>query len=197
MADVSSTGGNLLTQKWGPVPVWVYALGGLLAAWAFAYFRNLKQAAAANTAQQQPDVANATDGADEGQAVAPQFIIENNLPQTPSAPVPPPTAPPPAVTPPSTTPTPPVVSKPTPSSPSTPSTPPPKTVTPPAKKAPIQYKVKSGDTLSTIAAKYHTTADALWAYNTTPGNRPASTIATLKARGKDLIFANETILIPQ
>lgn len=70
---------------------------------------------------------------------------------------------------------------------------------PPTKGAPkprATYTVKHGDNLSKIAAKYGTTADALFKYNTTPGVRPAETEATLKKRGKNLIYSGEKILIP-
>lgn len=64
------------------------------------------------------------------------------------------------------------------------------------------YKVKKGDTLSAIAKRYGLTVDQLWNYNvgTNPKNsamRPSSTIATLKSRGKNLLYANETIDIPK
>jgi LysM repeat protein len=57
--------------------------------------------------------------------------------------------------------------------------------------------VKKGDTLSAIAAKYHTTWQALWKWNTTKGNRPASTIATLLGRGPNDLVVGEEIDIPQ
>lgn len=190
-----STGaGALMTSKWGPMPVWVWALGGLLIAWGFAKYRDMKNAASTSDTA---DTADVTDpSADEGQNVAPQFIIENNMPQspstpaapvTPSAPVTTPTTPgKPVVTAPVETTKPPVVSKPP--SPAKPA---------PAKKSPIKYKVVHGDNLTTIAKKYHTTAAALYKYNTTAGVRPAATIAELKKRGPNLIYAGETILIPQ
>jgi hypothetical protein len=170
----------------------------------FAYSRyKASKAAAAN--------ATSTTGAaaaGEPAGTAPDFIIENNIPSYNghSAPVPTPVAAPPAVTPPGTSPTPPVNTPPisglplpvTPApGPIKPVTTPPAPLPAPAKKAPISYKVISGDTLSSIAAKYHTTAAALYTYNTTPGVRPAATIATLKQRGPNLIYSGETILIPQ
>lgn len=204
MAEVAAAENNLLTTKWGPMPVWLYALIVLVLAWIYAKWKASKSTAAA--AADTTDTANLT--TDDGQATAPQFIIENNMPAQyqPSAPITTPAAPAaPVVTPPATTPNPPI---------STPSPPPvlkvpapvvkpispiKKPVTPaaPAKKAPIAYKVVHGDTLSAIAAKYHTTAAKLFTYNTTPGVRPAATIATLKQRGPNLLFAGETIYIPQ
>lgn len=71
--------------------------------------------------------------------------------------------------------------------------------TPPIHGAPkprATYTVKHGDTLTSIAKKYGTTADAIFKFNTTPGVRPADTEAVLKKRGKNLIYANEKILIP-
>lgn len=67
---------------------------------------------------------------------------------------------------------------------------------PGAPKPRATYTVKHNDTLTSIARKYGTTADALFKYNTTPGVRPAATEATLKKRGKNLLYANEKILIP-
>ncbi|MEV8530081.1 LysM domain-containing protein [Streptomyces sp. NPDC052000] len=193
MAEVASAEGNFLTSKWGPVPVWVWAMAGLVIAWAFAKYRDLKSAAAA---AQAPAAAPGATASSESQQVAPQFLIENNMPTdpisitapvtvagVPSAPVPPATPAPPVVTPPSTAPKPPVTSKP----------PAPK----PTPKPPLEYKVHHGDTLSGIAAKYGTTWQKLFTFNTTPGVRPASTIAELKKRGPSLLYANETILIPQ
>lgn len=197
-------GAGVLTSKLGPAPVWVWGGGSLLVLWIVAKYRDMKKAAAGND---QPQTADATgDYAAEGQAVAPQFIIENNMPQDydpapsttpgppsqPSKPVKTPQPPPVGVHPPGVTPHPPVTSKPAPPT------------SKPTSKPPIQYKVKTGDNLSKIAAKYTNpktgkkfTADELFAYNTTPGVRPAATITTLKKRGKNLLYGGETILIPQ
>lgn len=196
---------TMLTSKWGPAPVWVWGLGSLVVLWVVAKWRDMKKAASAN--QDQPQTADATgDYAAEGQAVAPQFVIENNMPQS-YLPVPAPTPgtttpapsepvktplPAPIVHPPGVTPHPPVTTRPKPPT------------TKPASKPPIQYKVKTGDSLSKIAAKYRNpktgrpfTWQELWQFNTTPGVRPASTITTLKKRGPNTLYANETILIPQ
>lgn len=195
--EVAAAEGSLLTKKWGPAPVWVYALLGLVGAWLYSKYKSSSSTAAAATTAA---------GTAETTATAPEFIIENNEPVgvsgTPSAPITTPVSTAPVVTPPSTGSGVPVVAKPIPApieptpvkatAPTSPAKP-----TAPAKKAPIQVKVVAGDTLSTIAAKYHTTAAALYAYNTTPGVRPASTIATLKKRGPNLIYAGETILVPQ
>jgi LysM repeat protein len=196
--------GALLTTRWGPAPVWVYALGVLVAAWVFSKYRTMKAAAAAGS--DQPKTADVGgDYAAEGQDVAPQFIIENNMPQTitpgpapatqPSAPVATLPFKPPVVTPPSTTTKPPILTKPPAKAIGKPA---------PAKKAPIAYKVVHNDSLSEIAAKYTNPAtkkkftwQELWTFNTTPGNRPAATITTLKQRGPNTLFAGETILIPQ
>lgn len=180
MADEVKPSGSLIKQKWGPLPVWGWGLILLGLAWGYSKYKSTKKTASSDTSVTPP----ADSG--ESEATAPQFIIENNMPQgnTPvTTPVGPST---PVVTPPGTTPGPPV------------SQPPPPSKTPtPTKKNPIKYVVKHGDTLSGIAGKYKTTASKLFTYNTTPGVRPASTIATLKSRGPNLIYAGETILIPQ
>jgi LysM repeat protein len=186
------------------MPVWLWALIGLAVAWAYAKYKSSKATSAAATAATSSDTTEGTE------AVAPQFVIENNLPtdnltvNTTSTPVQTPTGPnPPVVTPPGTAPGPPVATNPdkppTTGKPPVTTKPPVRVVKPPVskKKPPIQYKVVHGDTLSSIASRYHTTVDKLWTYNTTPGVRPADTIATLKSRGKNLLFAGETILIPQ
>lgn len=199
MADVQTAQGNLLTSKWGPLPVWGWSLIGLGVAWAYAKWKASKTKDQSST-----DTATAADtglGTDQTQAVAPQFVIENNLPSE-SSPVTAPTTPPVTSTPPGTGSQPPVVVPPNHGTPIPAPTPTGKpagvTATPiKAKKTPVTYKVVHGDTLSSIAARYHTTAAKLWAYNTTAGNRPAATIATLKKRGPNLLYAGETILIPQ
>lgn len=193
MAEVPAPSGNLLTRKWGPVQVWVWGVGGLVVAWLIAKWQANKSGNASKTDATEADTADTA----QSEQVAPQFIIENNMPATPvgvgapptpSTPVPPTTTPP-VVTPPSTTPNPPAT---------TPPKPPAKPPAKPAKpKAPLTYTVKHGDTLSAIAKKYGTTWQALWTYNTTAGNRPADTIKTLKARGPNLLYAGEKILVPQ
>lgn len=175
-------------KKLGPLPAWGW--GGILlgAALLWSFGRN--------RASGKDSTGDATDGT-EAETVpsdqVPDFIsqvyttVNNNMPA--------PTAPPPTSTQPAPVTTPPV-------SPPKTTTPPPKT-TPakpapkPAPKKPLQYKVKSGDTLSSIAKKYGTTWQALWTFNTTKGNRPDSTIATLKKRGPNLLYSGETILVPQ
>lgn len=206
MAEVQGAEHNLLTTKWGPMPVWLWALIGLAVAWAYAKYKSSKATAAAASTATSSD----TTGSDGTEPVAPQFVIENNMPadnltvNTTSTPVQTPTGPnPPVVTPPGTAPGPPVATNPdkppTTGKPPVTTKPPVRVVKPPVskRKPPIQYKVVHGDTLSAIASRYHTTVAKLWTYNTTPGNRPASTIATLKSRGQNLLFAGETILIPQ
>lgn len=179
--------GSLLARKWGPMPVWAWALIGLAVAWGIAKYRSTKAAAAAAA-----DATNLTTA--DGQAVAPQFVIENNMPFSPSAPVTVPAGPPaPVVTPPGTAPGPPVVKPPAPPA----KKPPAKAPAPKGKAKAGVYRVVSGDTLSSIAAKHGTTAQKLFTYNTTPGNRPAATIALLKSRGPNLIFPGEEIDIPQ
>lgn len=190
MAEVAQGEKSLLTSKWGPLPVWAWGGIGLVVAWLFAKWRSSQSDKKASS---QADTADLSDTA-ESEQVAPQFIIENNMPATgvgapptPQAPVPPPTTTP-VVTPPGKAPNPPVT---------TPGHAPKPARPKPTKKAPLTYVVKHGDKLSTIAKRYGTTWQELWTYNTTAGNRPADTIKTLKQRGPDLLFAGEKILIPQ
>lgn len=209
MADVEEGQHNLLTSKWGPLPVWAWGAILLGLAWAYAKYKSSKATAATDTSA--TDTTGTSDSSSETDATAPQFIIENNMPgggtattSGASAPVTTPTQPLPVTTPPTLTAAPPakvsapvaVVKPPAKPAPvkATPKKPAP--VKAPAKK-PIAYKVVHGDNLSTIAAKYHTTAAKLFTYNTTPGVRPAATIAELKKRGPNLIYAGETIYIPQ
>lgn len=178
-APQGAGGTNAFTRKLGPLPVWAWMGLGLAGALAYASWSKNKKAA--STASESSTTGEQT--ADQ----TPPFIIQNitneppeTAPGTSTATTPPPRT---------TLPWPPPVP---PAHPTVPK--------PPAKKPKVViYRVKRGDTLSSIAKKYHTTVDAIWKYNTTPGNRPASTIATLKKRGKNLIFKNEEIdiAVPQ
>jgi LysM repeat protein len=189
VAEAPAPSKSLLTSKWGPFPVWVYGLAGLIAAWLVAKWRASQSE---KKGASQADTADLADTA-ETEQVAPQFIIENNMPAgvgaptTPSAPITTPPVPPPTTTLPGKLPNPPGTTPPK----------PPAKKPPAKKKEPLEYKVKHNDTLSAIAKKHHTTTAALWTFNITPGNRPANTIKTLKARGPNLLYAGETILIPQ
>lgn len=173
-------------KKAGPLPMWGW--GGILLGGALLYslVQRSRQAKTADDTSSQP-----TDTSTVPSDQVPDFISQvyttvNNTP-TPTA------TPPPATTLPAPVTNPPVA--------------PPKTTTAPRTPAPVtgppkvaakatSYKVKTGDTLSSIAKKYGTTWQALFTYNTTPGVRPADTIKTLKARGPNLLYSGETILIP-
>ncbi len=190
MAEIEQGETNLLTTKWGPLPVWAWA--GIALALAYLYS---KYKASTSTASSTAASTGTGDDSSETDAVAPQFVIENNMPAasvgtTASTPVTTPAqpTPPPVVTPPGKTPAPPTTTKP-------PTTPPKKTT--PAPKA-TDYTVKAGDTLTSIAAKYKVKggAEELYTYNTTPGVRDASAIATIKKRGPNLLEVGEEILIP-
>jgi len=202
--DVKKPPTGLLTQKKGPLPVWAWAGLGLAGAYAYSRYKAGKTSSSTSTA-----TTAGTAAVGEPAGTPPDFVIENNLPgapasipaapagaPTPSTPITPGT-PLPVVTPPNTVPWPPILVKPP--VPPTPAPPgkAPSPAPPPVHRGPLSYVVVTGDNLSSIAAKHGTSASALYAYNTTPGNRPAATIATLKQRGPDLIFPGETILIPQ
>lgn len=196
---------EFLTQKAGVLPVWGWGALGLGAAYAYSRYQ-------ANKAGQGTATTATTDAAGQSTSSAPQFIIENNEPPggwgsvsvpvniTSPAPVP-------VTTPPGTGTGPPVTTPPPPSHPiqggQPPSQGPPQSSKPtpapkPAPKAPIAYKVQHGDNLSTIAAKYHTTAAALFSYNTGPQSpHSPQARAELLKQGKNLIYAGQTIYIPQ
>jgi LysM repeat protein len=180
--------GGFLTQKVAGVPLWLGMGGGLLLLLVVANFRANKNAAAGSSG-------STTAGAVPADQV-PETIFQNytttQVTNNEPAPAPddddtPPNVPP--VVPPKGPP---------------PKNPPPKKGGPPPRpprkggpRPPLEYKVKHGDTLSGIAQRYGTTWQALWAYNTRAGVRPASTIKTLKERGPNLLYSGETILIPQ
>jgi LysM repeat protein len=184
---------SFLTQKAGPLPVYAWAGGILGVALLIARFRTAKQ----DTGTPQPSAASTYASTPEG--TVPQFLIQNMYPWAPSAPVTSPVTAPPVITPPGTATVPPMSggpagTRPVPGPPITSPT------TPPAAGAagasPQWYTVQHNDTLSAIAARYGTTADKIWQYNTTPGNRNAEAIATLRSRGPNLIYAGTKFLIP-
>ena len=178
---------GFLVKKAGPLPVWGWAgigLGG-----AYLYSKH-KAGASASTSS----TAATTSASGEPSTGGPEYVIENNVPGgygSPSAPIPTPVTAPPATTTTGTTPSPPT-NTPIPGG----GTPVPVTASPAKTTTRATYTVVTGDNLTTIAKKYGTTAASLFAYNTTPGVRPAATIATLKQRGPNLIYAGEKILIP-
>jgi LysM repeat protein len=185
-------------QKAGPLPIYAWAGGGLGAALLIARFRTAKQDK--QQAQQQPSAASSY--ASQPEMTMPQFVIQNQLPgypyPNPWGQVQPPVTAPPVVTPPGGSTNPPMNG----GNPPTAGTPgvknPPQTTPPPAqpKKPPTDYVVQHGDTLGAIAKRYGTTADALFAYNTTPGNRSADAIAKFRKQGINLIYAGQHIYIP-
>lgn len=175
-----------LKAKFGPLPIWAWAgLGTVLLA-LFLMHRKAK-ASTSDTTSAAADQANSNLGS--AAELANMFEIAGLMPyqggdvyvNTTTT-----TAPPPATT----TPTP--VGGGSTTGGSTGGT---TTSSGPPKPA-ATYRVKSGDTLTSIAKKYGVSESNLWAYNITKGVRPAATIATLKARGQDLLFSNEEILIP-
>jgi len=192
---VATPSENFLTSKAGPLPVWGWGAIGLGAAYAWSRHQANKNAQSSQTSPQT---------AASGQPVTgqPTYLIENNIPGNyytgPSQPVTTPGTPaPPVVTPPGTTPQPPV-------------TPPHPVDFPPGHppvgqpvhanpggKSPITYRVMPGDSLSKIAAQYKVPGgwQALFAYNTDPKNNAAA--ATFKRQGPNLLYAGQTIHIPQ
>jgi LysM repeat protein len=176
-----------LKQKAGPFPIWVWAgLGTVL----LALVLMRKKAKAGNTAKAASDQTNSDLGT--ASQLANMFTVAGLMPyqggdvyinttetNNPSGPKLPPWQPPGHHKPP------------TGGGGKPPGKPPTGTPKPRA-----TYVVKRGDTLSKIAKNYGTTWPMLFKYNTTPGVRSPETIANLKKRGPNLLYANEKILIP-
>lgn len=184
-----------LTRQVGPLPVWGWGLLGVGGALLISKFRTPKAVPAEAQPTQTPVTTSLTG--------VPDFITQNyiTIPYTPPG-QPGPTAPKPGPVPkPIPTPTP----TPTPSPTPPPATPPPAPAPQPQQNGgwnewtnPITYTVKTGDTLSSIAAKYGLSWWDLWWYNTETDLRPASTRATIKARGPNTAgYAGSTWLIPE
>lgn len=178
---------DMWKKKAGPLPMWGW--GAIILAAALLWSLGQSRAAAKSSADDTSTTGSEVQTVPADQV--PDFISQvysttiNNLPSPAGTP------------PPADTTTPPTKTAPPVSPPKVTTPKPPPKVTPAAPKKPVSYKVKSGDTLSSIAKKYGTTWQALWTYNTTAGVRPADTIKTLKSRGPNLLYSGETILIPQ
>jgi len=184
MNDIGST----LKSKLGPLPVWAWTLLGTIALALFL----IRQKGKTDTSKAAADQTNSDLGSAAN--LANMFEVAGLMPyqggdvyiNTTTTQNPPPSP---------SKPTPTTLPGKLPTGPGSVTWPP----KPGAKGAPAPrttYVVKHGDTLSGIAKKYGTTWQALYKYNTTPGVRPASTEATLKKRGPNLLYANEKILIP-
>lgn len=171
-------GDNVFTRKLGPAPVWLWMLGGLGVALGVFYFRKNKQtqAAAASTAQ---DTSSQT----------PPFIIQNYTTVPGQGPAGPP-GPPGTAGPPGPPAKPPVghpVPKPGPTKGG-------------KGKRPLAYRVKPGDTLTSIAEAHHVGGgwQELYNFNTSPASGHTSqAIAEIKKRGPNSLVTNELIYIPQ
>jgi nucleoid-associated protein YgaU len=188
---------EFLVKKAGPLPVWLWGLIGLAVAYLYSKYK-------AGKASATPAAATTATPAGEPGTGSPYFVIEDNstggMGHSHSQPVsPPPTTTPPTTTPPGTTTTIPVMPvgpEPSPVGPLPVPAQPVTTSNPAAPTTRATYTVVPGDTLSKIAAKFGTTAAAIFAYNTTPGVRPAATEAKLLQQGPNLIYAGQQFLIP-
>lgn len=194
---------DLLTRRWGPMPVWAWAGIGLGGAYAISRYRASKQ----NQNQNQ-----GTNSAAQPAGGGPEYIIMNNLPwQTPaSSPVNVSVSGSPVVLPPGTGGAPPVqgTHPPGPGGPinqggtATNPTTPGRAPTPaPVSKAsaPAAHKVIAGDNLTKIAEEYGYGTDwqAIWNFNVGPSSpHDAASKATLVKQGPNLIFPGQTIYIP-
>lgn len=175
-----------LTKKAGPLPRWGWGaiLLGAALLWSLARAKASSKQQADATPQGPDEVPS-----DQVPDFISQVYTTVNNPGPPAAPGPPGESftPGPILT------APPIVGRPVAPAP----TPPAPTAPGRSKSGVVEYRVKHGDTLSSIAKRYGTTWQALWKYNTTAGNRPASTIAVLKKRGPNQLVTNQLILIPQ
>lgn len=182
--------GDTLKQKVGPLPIWAWTLlGTILLALVLMRSKNKNAATTKSAADQtNSDLGSAAELANmfevaglmpyQGGDVYINTTTPQNPPASPGKPTPlpwPVHGKPPIHIPGGTTPGHPI-----------PGAPKPRTV----------YTVKKGDNLTKIALKYGTTYQALFKYNTTPGVRSASSEATIKKRGKNLLMPGEKILIP-
>lgn len=185
MADVEVTdsgggGGNVFTRKLGPFPFWVWLVGvTLLVGVAYLWEKHKAGTTAAASGQ-------AAAGQVTGAQNVPDYVFQfsENEPTTINVPPGAPGKPggPGKPGPPGKTPKPPL---------------------PPVrgkKKPPVtpqSYRVKHGDTLSSIAQRYGDTWQELWDYNTGPNSpHTKQAIADMKKRGPNLIYAGEEIYIP-
>lgn len=205
MAEPAPGGGGGLNHKLGPLPVWLWAVlagAGLGGIW-FLRSRNSAAAQPANAADATADDTNRTTivpsidaGLSESQWQQLMNAIRGLYGQN-SAPPPPDDTPPPDhinngippavpggsihVTPPATSPT---------TGGSNTSAP---------SKTPVFITVPQGSgwSWSSIAAQYGHSWQDLWAYNLTPGIRPAATEAQLKSEGVNhSLFGGTKVAVP-
>jgi LysM repeat protein len=193
MANPPAPSGDFLSKKVGPLPTWAWGLIVLGLALAYSLYKSHKASATASTTSSTDQTGTSTGSQTVPEYIAQNYITNNEPAAGPTSTTP--TAPTTPTTP--TSPTPPVQKPNPPTAPTPPTTSNPVKKTPPPTAKPISVKVTKGETLSSIAAKYGTTWQAIWAYNTSAASgRPASTIATLKKRGPNLLEVGEEILIP-
>lgn len=186
---------STLKQKAGPLPIWAWAGLGTIAL--ALYLMRKKSKAASDTTgaaanQTNSDLGSAAELANMFEVAGLMPYQGGNVYVNTTVSGPPPSS---SGTPtgnghgtPTPTPTPSPVTRPAPTT---------GPIVGPAAKPQAIYRVKTGDTLTSIARKYGVSEANLWAYNLTPGVRSAQAIATLKSRGQNKIFANEEIDVPQ
>lgn len=191
-----------LKNKIGGVPVWVIALigTGLLAVF-LTRKKSSEKATETAASQANSNLGSASELANlfnvaglmpyqGGDTYLNVTVPSNAPPPVPKPPVPKPPTPTPTPTP-TPVPSPAPIPVPAPAQPSAPK--------PFWDQNPFEYRVKSGDSWSAIAARFGMSVADLKAFNMGSGygtaDRPASTIATLKQRG-DTLYSNEEIDIP-
>jgi hypothetical protein len=72
-----SGGGTGLSKKWGPLPIWVYAVAVIGLLWAYEKYRSNQSAASSST--------SSTSGSAEPSTGTGYTVIENNIPPTSGA----------------------------------------------------------------------------------------------------------------
>lgn len=186
---------GVFKRQIGPMPMWAWMAIILGIAVAYSSFKKNKTAKSGAAAGTTTSATGAVQAADQ----TPPFIIQNYT----DVPAPNVTTPVTlSVTEPAPQPVPAGAAAPPPPPPATPAAVPLRSGPPrvaPAAHKPIEYRVKPGDTLSGIAAKYHVPggANALYQYQIGPSPHSAQAKAVIRQRGKNLIYSNELIYIPQ
>jgi hypothetical protein len=220
MPDAPAPSGSLLTRKLGPAPVYVWGGGLLGVAYIYSKYQASKQAQQTQQTQQYPGAAQ-VNGVPAQYVIENNLPAYGS----PSAPISPPVTAPPATTPPGTGTQPPAGSRfhggsppvytpgqgpsvwPTQLPPGFGTTGPvlPTGISAPnpgiglygsTRPATQTYVVHPGDTLQSVAQRTGVPAETIWAYNTTPGNRPADDVNSLRQRGPNVIYPGESLLVP-
>lgn len=163
---------ELLTRRIGPLPFWVWFVVFVLAGALFLHWRKGKSSSSSNV----EDAPNLTDQPSTLVPYTTDIFVNVQQPAQPT---------PPAQT---------GTKIPIPKDSGLPRWPSP--TKPPPRQTSITYKVLGGDTLSRIAARYHTTANALYAANKSLIEAQARQHGFSSSQGGHWIFPGERLIIP-